>query len=206
MSCYFKFSLAVIGLFIAAKIHGQSNFLDDLKHHRDSINEHFLNPETTILDSLSLTDFEEVAFFEPQLEYRVQASFEKIKKDKLVKMPTSTERIAEYREYGCLKFSLNGVKCKLIVYQSQRHLNHPVYSKLLFCPFTDLSTGNESYGTGRYLDISIEDIENDEVVIDFNYCYAPYCAYSYKYSCPVPPTQNSLKTKVLAGATGIFEH
>ncbi|MGB1033236.1 MAG: DUF1684 domain-containing protein, partial [Flavobacteriales bacterium] len=169
---------------------------------------HFTNPETTILDSLSLSHFEEVAFFEPKIAYRVVANFEKIKKGKLVKMPTSTERIAEYREYGCLKFNLNGVKCKLIVYQSQRHLNHPVYSKYLFCPFTDLSTGNESYGTGRYLDITIDDINEGkgEVVIDFNYCYAPYCAYSYKYSCPVPPTKNYLKTKVLAGATGVFEH
>lgn len=184
----------------------QSDFLAELKHHRDSINDTFSNPESSILDSLSLSHFEEVDFFEPSIDYRVNATFEKIKKGKLVKMPTSTERIAEYREYGCLKFTLNGVKCKLIVYQSQRHLAHPIYSQFLFCPFTDKSTGVESYGTGRYLDLKLQDINGDEVVVDFNYCYAPYCAYSLKYSCPVPPAQNYLKTKVLAGTSGIHEH
>jgi uncharacterized protein (DUF1684 family) len=64
-------------------------------------------------------------------------------------------------------------------------------------PFTDLTCGNESYGGGRYLDIDIP--EGEEIIIDFNRCYNPYCAYNEKYSCPLTPAVNDLKVEIKAG-------
>jgi len=68
----------------------------------------------------------------------------------------------------------------------------------LFIPFIDETSGNETYGAGRYMDIRIGDLE-DNPVIDFNTCYNPYCAYNNRYSCPVPPSENHLTVPIHAG-------
>jgi uncharacterized protein (DUF1684 family) len=74
------------------------------------------------------------------------------------------------------------------------------YRNLLFLPFTDRTTGKESYDGGRYIDLDMSSIQNNEVVIDFNKAYNPYCAYvSGRYSCPIPPAENRLAVAVKAG-------
>jgi uncharacterized protein (DUF1684 family) len=173
-------------------------------NHRDSINHHFADPETSILDSTLIPTFDHLPFFEIDSTFRVNASFKKAKKRRTIIMKTSTDRMAEYLIYGTISFELKGEKCKLTVYRNKAHTTHPLYKDYLFLPFTDMSTGEESYGTGRYLDLKISDL--DHLILDFNYCYAPYCAYSDRYSCPVPPSNNHINLKVLAGASGIFEH
>lgn len=67
----------------------------------------------------------------------------------------------------------------------------------LFVPFADATRGNETYGSGRYLDLQIE--PDGSVILDFNLAYHPYCAYSSAYSCPLPPTENRLAVPILAG-------
>ena len=198
---FFAFAMA-----ICSRTNAQLDYRSEVQLYRDSVNQTFADPETSILDSLSLEHFVEVPFFDIDPRYRVEGGFKRIKNGKVVEMPTSTERIAKYREYGTIKFKLAGKKCKLVAYRSMRILK-PKYANYLFLPFTDRSTTVESYGTGRYMDLKIQDIEEDgSVVLDFNYCYAPYCAYSNQYSCPVPPENNNLPVKILAGATGIFDH
>jgi uncharacterized protein len=74
------------------------------------------------------------------------------------------------------------------------------YKNYLFLPFTDATTGIETYESGRYIDLQINDIKNNEVLIDFNKAYNPYCAYvSGVYNCPVPPKENHLIVAILAG-------
>ena len=60
-----------------------------------------------------------------------------------------------------------------------------------------MPTTTETYGGGRYIDLTIP--EGDTLVIDFNKAYNPYCVYNKKYSCPLVPRQNYLRTKVRAG-------
>ncbi len=201
-----KWSLifSTLGVMYLLNANGQSNYFQQLEHHRDSINHHFANPETSILDSALIPTFDHLPFFEMDSTFRVKAIFKKAKKRRTIVMKTSTDRMAEYLVYGSILFELKGEKCKLTVYRNKAHTTHPIYKDYLFLPFTDLSTGEESYGTGRYLDLRISDL--DDLTIDFNYCYAPYCAYSDRYSCPVPPSNNHINVKILAGATGIFEH
>lgn len=194
----------VFGVMFVLNLNGQSTYVKQLEHHRDSINHHFADPETSILDSALIPTFDHLPFFEIDSTFQVNASFKKAKKRRTIIMKTSTDRMAEYLIYGTISFELKGEKCKLTVYRNKAHTSHPLYKDYLFLPFTDMSTGEESYGTGRYLDLKISDL--DHLILDFNYCYAPYCAYSDRYSCPVPPSNNHINLKVLAGATGIFEH
>jgi len=68
-----------------------------------------------------------------------------------------------------------------------------------------LSNGQESYEGGRYIDLQIPEREAadaqelDKITIDFNKAYNPHCAYNHNYSCPIPPKENHLDVKVLAG-------
>jgi hypothetical protein len=71
------------------------------------------------------------------------------------------------------------------------------YEDFLFLPFNDYTNGNETYGGGRYLDLRIPD--GSTIILDFNKAYNPYCAYTDRYSCPVPPKENSITTYIYAG-------
>ena len=66
-----------------------------------------------------------------------------------------------------------------------------------FVPFRDATSGIETYGAGRYLDVAAD--EDGSVTIDFNLAYNPYCAYSDAYSCPLPPAENWLAVAIRAG-------
>jgi uncharacterized protein (DUF1684 family) len=66
-----------------------------------------------------------------------------------------------------------------------------------FIPFTDNTTGVESYGGGRYIDI--DEVSTDSLFLDFNYAYSPYCAYNERYDCPIPPPENALPITIAAG-------
>ena len=61
----------------------------------------------------------------------------------------------------------------------------------------DKTNGKESYGGGRYLDLEIP--EDKIIILDFNKAYNPYCAYSDRYSCPIPPIENHLDVAINAG-------
>jgi uncharacterized protein (DUF1684 family) len=70
-------------------------------------------------------------------------------------------------------------------------------SPTLFLPFRDATSGTETYGAGRYIDV---EAPRDGVVrIDFNLAYNPYCAYNDRYTCPLPPVENWLAVPVRAG-------
>jgi uncharacterized protein (DUF1684 family) len=71
------------------------------------------------------------------------------------------------------------------------------FEKYLFVPFTDLTSGKETYGGGRYLDLEVPD--GDSLEVDFNYAYNPYCAYTDGYSCPIPKPESRLSISILAG-------
>ena len=128
--------------------------------------------------------------------YNIQVKFKKTKKGKVIGFSTSTDRIAKYRPYGILKFKVDGVKCKLTVFQPARPING--YPGYLFLPFKDFTNGRESYGGGRYLDLKEDDVSK-KFKLDFNLCYNPYCAYSDGFSCPIPPEENHLHVEIKAG-------
>jgi uncharacterized protein len=95
---------------------------------------------------------------------------------------------------------------KLNIYQSQMLIGVDQYKDYLFLPFTDLTTGAESYETGRYIDLKTGDIVDGKLTIDFNRCYNPYCAYRAGYSCPIPPKENALPVAIPAGEMKYGKH
>ena len=141
--------------------------------------------------------FEHLDRFPYDPAFRVVARFKPAKKPKEFAMKTSTNRTPTYRTVGQLIFKLEGHSFKLPVYQNVDLSKKPEYANYLFLPFTDLTNGEETYGGGRYVDLQGPHAEN--VVVDLNKAYNPYCAYSGRYSCPIPPLENHIAARITAG-------
>ena len=114
-------------------------------------------------------------------------------------MSTSGKTKQQYRVYGIIHFNLHDTAVSLTIYQSRSLMSSEKYKEHLFIPFTDLTSGRETYGGGRYIDLSISDISNNTYIIDFNKAYNPYCAYTTGYNCPIPPKENDLSVAIKAG-------
>ena len=115
-------------------------------------------------------------------------------------MPTSSGITKKFIKFGVLKFKLNGKGQSLNVFQIDPEIRakFPEYADLLFVPFKDFTSGKETYGVGRYIDIKTP--KGKKVTLDFNLAYNPNCAYGNdKYSCPIPPKENFLRVEIKAG-------
>mgnify|MGYP000324294413 CR=1 FL=1 len=146
--------------------------------------------------------FKGLDFFKFDSTYVVTANFKRTPNEKVFKMKTTTDREPEYVKYGELNFNLKGKNFTLNIYQNQGLMKTKGYKDYLFLPFLDETSGLESYGGGRYIDARLP--EGNTMIIDFNKAYNPYCAYNDKYSCPIVPRRNYLKTRVEAGVK-VFE-
>ncbi|MBC8768016.1 DUF1684 domain-containing protein [Arenibacter sp. BSSL-BM3] len=175
----------------------ESSSLEDIVQFQKKINEEFKDPETSPLPDRFRKDFTTLDFYKPDTTYRVTAKFTRTPEALPFLMPTTTERQTEEVVYGVVTFILNGRNHKLEVYQNQELMQQEKYKDYLFLPFADLTNGEETYGGGRYLDLTIPD--GDSILLDFNRAYNPYCAYNPKYSCPLVPKQNRLDIEILAG-------
>lgn len=140
-----------------------------------------------------------IHFFKIKAKYHITAHFEKLADTTGFVMKTSGTKTQVYLRYGKLNFTIDGRTCELTVYQSAQLMLTQEYKNYLFIPFTDLTSGEKSYGGGRYLDLLIEDIKKDSITIDFNKAYNPYCAYASGYNCPIPPAENDLPVAIEAG-------
>ncbi len=78
-----------------------------------------------------------------------------------------------------------------------------VYGGGLFLPFTDATSGQATYGGGRYLLDTIKGADlggsGSRLVTDFNFAYHPSCTYDPRWSCPLAPPANRLAVEVTAG-------
>ena len=144
-------------------------------------------------------EIELMRFFEPDPAYRVTAKVKRIENAESIKITTSAGEERMYIPYATLDFMLGKESYQLIIHTSTMFLKTPKYRDLLFLMYNDETNGEETYGGGRYLELLTTDIKNGTVTLDFNKSYHPYCHYSAGYSCPIPPNENYLPTKILAG-------
>lgn len=162
-----------------------------------NLNEEFADAKKSPLTEEDRLAFSELDFFPIDENFIVEAKFIKSTNEKSFAMKTTTDRAPLYVKYGEISFNLNGEKFKLNVYQNLELIKKPGFKKHLFLPFSDLTSGNETYIGGRYIDLEIP--KGKTIIIDFNQAYNPYCAYNYKYSCPIVPLENDLATHINAG-------
>lgn len=173
---------------------------DDAAATQAELSATYLDPERTILTATKRERLQELGgltFYPISPDYRVEATVSRYADPEIIQMPTSSGRIVAYRIFGQASFTLDGQPVTLDLLETTNP-NVPLeYQGLLFVPFRDATSGTETYGGGRYLDVPTP--EGNTVILDFNKAYHPYCAYSDGYSCPVPPEQNTLPVAVRAG-------
>jgi len=140
-----------------------------------------------------------IRFYEVDEHFRVTATFERIVDNIGFDMNTSSGKKSIYYKYGKVTFRIKDSVIHLFIYQSASLMKSEKYKDYLFLPFGDATTGLESYGGGRYLDLTIGDIKNNKVILDFNKAYNPYCAYTTGFNCPLPPLENLLSIPIPVG-------
>ncbi|WP_436929120.1 DUF1684 domain-containing protein [Halosimplex halobium] len=140
-------------------------------------------------------DFDGLDYFEPDPDYRVDATVTVHDQPDPVEMETSDGRTVRYERVVTFAFELDGESFELHGYRQQPD------DDSIFVPFRDKTTGQETYDGGRYMELEPDrELEDgDEVTIDFNLAYSPFCAFSDTFSCPYPPEENWLETTIEAG-------
>ncbi len=107
-------------------------------------------------------------------------------------IPTSDGQLRPAHRAGTFQFDIGGEARSLTAYVLND--GDPAY---LFVPFLDATSGTETYGAGRYLDLEPED--DGTYALDFNLAYHPSCVYDVIYSCPLTPAENRLPDRIEAG-------
>lgn len=174
-----------------------NSYSKDIKKERKAKDLEFRDSEKSPLASNEIQQFKGLKYFKPNQTFRVTAKLIKEEVPDTILMKTTTERLPVYIVYGKAYFTINDSNYTLTVYRNVGLMNKPGYEDYLFLPFTDKTNGEETYGGGRYVDARIT--SGDSIIIDFNRAYNPYCVYSKKYSCPIPPNENHLKVRIIAG-------
>ena len=149
------------------------------------------------MEEEDLKQFRGLDFFPINEKFIVKAQFIRTQKEKKFEMKTTGARLPVYVKYGELHFKIEGQKFQLNLYQNIELTKKKGFEDYLFLPFSDATCGNESYLGGRYIDMRIPN--SNQVIIDFNKAYNPYCAYNHKYSCPLVPLENNMKIAIKAG-------
>jgi len=148
---------------------------------------------------LKKDDLQYLRFYDADSTYRVTAKEELLSNEQSFIMPVFVGTGRQYVRYAILKFTLKGQPMQLTVYRNIALSAMPQYKDYLFLPFTDETNGTETYGGGRYIDLRDGDFKSNEIEIDFNKSYNPYCAFSGGYACPKPPDENHLQVAIKAG-------
>jgi len=193
MKTFYFLLLILAGMGLGA----QSTAEDEIVRFQEELHKEFTDSTRSPLPKADIATFPGHDFYRIDLSYRVSAKLLRTPNEKPFKMGTTSGELQDYVKYGELSFMLKGKAYKLNVYQNVAMSKLPAYKDYLFLPFTDLTNLDETYGGGRYIDLSIP--KGNTITVDFNQAYNPYCIYNDKYSCPIPPKENHLETEVKAG-------
>ena len=136
-------------------------------------------------------NFKSLKYFEINPAFKIISKIDRLTSGQTINISMSGGETEEYEAYGNVTFEIEGVKCALKIFKTPEGN--------LFLPFKDLTSNKETYGAGRYLDFKIDDVNDNQLTIDFNKAYQPFCAYNHTFTCPVPPAENFLNVSVKAG-------
>ncbi len=169
-----------------------------LLHFRSAKDRLFAEHPSSPIPGARRHDFRGLAYWRYDPTLRLAAVLEPDPVAAALDLPRSGDGAGmPYARIGWVSFTVGDTPCRLAVYW----LNE--YSGGIFIPFRDATSGEESYGGGRYLWDSAKGADlgssGDELVLDFNYAYHPSCVYDPIWSCPLSPPENQLAVRIAAG-------
>lgn len=140
-------------------------------------------------------DYKGLEYYPPDIKYRIIANLEPIQQKKTVILSTNDGKEQRYIEYAYADFKIDGVENRLLILEIA---DMGPFRGKLFLAFGDETSARETYGAGRYLDVT-KNPGSNTIKLDFNLAYNPYCAYNDSFTCPLPPRQNILTIPIKAG-------
>ena len=142
--------------------------------------------------------FRGLEYYPPDPSYRFKLELHEHPEKQVVRMAYSKGNEQDLIRWGEFRFKIAGKERVLQAYTSNPQ------EETLFVPFRDVTSGKETYGAGRYLDLEQDRDRTQEGkwVLDFNRAYNPWCAYSEAYTCPFVPVENWLEVPIPAGEKG----
>lgn len=174
---------------------------EELESYRDRKDEQFLEPHNSPLGPEDRREFDGLAYFDPDPDYRVEATVELDESDETVTMETSTDGERLYERTARLHFEVPDQRRELTEQTLVGYRRIDEEGGSLFVPFRDKTTGQQTYPGGRYIELHYDGQLEDGVTftLDLNLAYNPFCAYSPVYECPLPPQENWLEIAIPAG-------
>ena len=189
--------LRIVPLFyVLFLLPGCTSYTRELTQHREEYKEEFMHDPRS---PLTEADLGYLDFWPANPKAKVKAAFLATPGAEPFEMPTYSGVTRTYRQWGTATFTWMDKEVTMALYENMTLRTNPVYKDYLFLPFKDETNGVATYGGGRYINMSKADTEDGQVVIDFNKCYNPWCAFSDGYNCPIPPAINHLPFEMPAG-------
>lgn len=173
------------------------DYSDEIRTHREEVESFLATSDASPFKGINKQPLQ---FFPPDLAYKVQATITKNEALEYLNVPKSDGKSDRYLKYGYASFKLDGQQLKLLLLKPTGIKGR---TDEIFLAFSDLTSGESTYGGGRYLDLQHKG--SNQIIIDFNKAYNPYCAYNESFSCPLPPVENKLSVAVLAGEKSYVE-
>lgn len=172
----------------------QTAYIKEIKKEREEKDE-FMRTSVESPFADNKETFKGLNYFPPDPRYKITASLIPIQNKKAITLNTNDGKEQRYIEYAYAEFDMEGFRNRLLILEIVDM--GPLRGKL-FLAFGDATSAAETYGAGRYLDVAKTPGSNT-INLDFNKAYNPYCAYTEKYSCPLPPAENLLRIAIRAG-------
>jgi len=159
---------------------------------RQMKDQQFTRPGLTPLKENDIGAFAGLPYWESDPDYHFVGSISLYQEAQPITIAANHGEPRPGERIGWIDFTLGGQYQQLQVYRLLENEAGDFY-----LPFKDTTSGDESYATGRYLDL--QGPQGGPWVLDFNQAYSPYCAYNDTYSCPLTPRENWLQVPVEAG-------
>jgi len=173
------------------------------KIHLREVEQEFKTADWSPLTEQDKKEFTHLNYYPYDISWRFELPLQRYANpDSMIIKGSKKGDLRPALKYGWFEFKKDGQKYQLQVIKMLP--TRPEQQTHLFLGFWDETSDHETYGGGRYIDI--EEKEQNVYVLDFNYAYNPYCAYSARYSCAVPPFENRLQVSIKAGEKKYKEH
>lgn len=150
------------------------------------------------LDAKEVREFEGVERFPVDLKWRVKANFVEYDPIKEVMITNILGQVSPNASAGYVEFEIDGKKYQIDALANPDDVE-------LFLMFADKTSGDQTYGGGRYMYVD-RDFSTNEIILDFNKAYNPPCVYTAYATCPLPPRQNVLDLAITAGQKNYGKH
>ncbi len=172
-----------------------SDWKENIKFEREEKDGFFKLHSQSPLSFDDRQKFKGLNYYPPDSDYRFEIELREHDQKEILIIEDTQGNEREFLRWGEFEFKINNITCKLQAYKSSPE------EERLFIPFKDETSGKETYGAGRYLDL---DDKNHQTrrgywILDFNRAYNPWCAYSDQYACPFVAPENWLKVAIRAG-------